>query len=58
MDNLPEWKKQQRKELIAAREAIPEVTHQQWSLAISGFLTQRLSQLQKKVIGIYWPVRG
>ena len=58
MDNLPEWKKQQRKELIAAREAIPEVTHQQWSLEISGFLTQRLSQLQKKVIGIYWPFRG
>lgn len=58
MDNLPEWKKQQRKELIAAREAIPGKIYHQWSQAISGFLMQGLPQLHKKVIGIYWPFRG
>ena len=58
MDNLPEWKKQQRKQLIEAREAIPEKTHRQWSQAISGFLTQKFSQPQKKIIGIYWPFRA
>ena len=58
MDNLPEWKKQQRKHLIAAREAIPAETHQQWSQAITGFLKQGLQQPQKMIIGIYWPFRG
>ncbi|UJP00162.1 MAG: 5-formyltetrahydrofolate cyclo-ligase [Nitrosomonas sp.] len=58
MDNLPEWKKQQRKQLIAAREAIPAEIHQQWSRAITGFLKQGLPQPQKMIIGIYWPFRG
>ena len=58
MDNLPEWKKQQRKHLIAAREAIPAEIHQQWSQAITGFLKQGLQQPQKMIIGIYWPFRG
>lgn len=58
MDNLQEWKKQQRKQLIAAREAIPAETHQQWSQAITGFLKQGLPQPQKMIIGIYWPFRG
>lgn len=58
MDNLPEWKKQQRKQLIAVREAIPEKTHRQWSQSISGFLRQKFSQPQKMIIGIYWPFRA
>lgn len=58
MGNLPEWKKQQRKQLIAAREAIPAEIHQQWSQAITGFLKQGLPQPQKMIIGIYWPFRG
>ncbi|NBQ67579.1 MAG: 5-formyltetrahydrofolate cyclo-ligase [Nitrosomonadaceae bacterium] len=58
MDNLPEWKKQQRKQLIAAREAIPAEIHQQWSQAITGFLKQGLPQPQKMIIGIYWPFRS
>lgn len=58
MDNLPEWRKHQRKQLIAAREAVPEEIHQQWSRAISGFLKQGFPQPQKMIIGIYWPFRG
>lgn len=58
MDNLPEWKKHQRKQLIAAREAVPEEMHQQWSRAISGFLEQGFPHPQKMIIGIYWPFRG
>lgn len=58
MDNLPEWKKQQRKHLIAAREAIPAEIHQQWSQAITDFLKQGFPQPQKMIIGIYWPFRG
>lgn len=58
MDNLLEWKKQQRKQLIAAREALSEETYQQWSRAISDFLKQGFPKLQKMTLGIYWPFRG
>lgn len=58
MDNLPEWKKNQRKQLIAAREAVSQSLHQQWSRSISDHLTQGFPQLQNLTIGIYWPFRG
>ncbi|WP_295627043.1 5-formyltetrahydrofolate cyclo-ligase [uncultured Nitrosomonas sp.] len=58
MDELSEWKKQQRKQLISARESIPEKSHMEWSQAISSFLTQELPKPQKMIIGIYCPFRG
>jgi len=53
-----EWRKQKRKLLITAREAIPKEVHQQWSQSISGFLKQDFSQLNELVLGIYWPFRN
>lgn len=58
MDNLGDWKKQQRQQLIAAREAIAAHLHRQWSEAISAFLKQGLTQPHRMTIGIYWPFRG
>ncbi|MDE2388439.1 MAG: 5-formyltetrahydrofolate cyclo-ligase [Betaproteobacteria bacterium] len=58
MDNLPEWKKNLRKQLIAARETIPAEHHRLWSQVITGFLKQGLPQPQDMIIGIYWPFRG
>ena len=58
MDNLLEWRKHQRKQLIVARETLSEVTHQQWSQTISDLLKQGFPKLQKMNIGIYWPFRG
>lgn len=58
MENLSEWRKHQRKQLIAAREAISEEVHRRWSQAISDFLKQGFPKLQKMTIGIYWPFRG
>ena len=58
MDNLLEWRKHQRKQLIAVRETLSEVTHQQWSQTISDLLKQGFPKLQKMNIGIYWPFRG
>ena len=58
MDNLPEWKKNLRKQLITEREAIPAEHHRLWSQAITGFLKQGLAQPQGMIIGIYWPFRG
>lgn len=53
-----EWRKQKRKLLITAREAIPQEVHQQWSQRISEFLKQDFSELNKLVLGIYWPFRN
>ena len=58
MDNLLEWRKNKRKQLIASRETIPDAVHQQWSRAISDSLMQGFTQLKKMTIGIYWPFRG
>ena len=58
MNNLPEWRKHQRQQLIAAREAIPVDVHQHWSQAISDSLIQGFPKLQKMTIGVYWPFRG
>lgn len=58
MDNLAEWKKQQRKQLIMAREAVAAHLHRQWSEAISAFIKRGLAQPQQMAIGIYWPFRG
>lgn len=58
MDNIPAWKKNQRKQLIAAREAIPQALHQQWSDIITRHLMQGFPQLHTMTVGIYWPFRG
>ncbi len=57
MDNLSQWKKNQRQQLIAAREAIPQTMHVQWSQSISHHLMHGF-QLQNRIVGIYWPFRG
>ena len=58
MDNLSEWKKQQRQRLILAREAISPTHHQQWSAAISDWLMHVLPVSHGLTLGIYWPFRG
>lgn len=58
MDNLLEWRKHQRKQLIVSRETLSAALHQQWSDTISDLLKQGFPELQKMNIGIYWPFRG
>ncbi len=58
MDNLFEWRKHKRKQLIESRETLSEATRQQWSQAISDLLRKGFPKLQKMNIGIYWPFRG
>jgi 5,10-methenyltetrahydrofolate synthetase len=58
MDNLLEWRKHKRQQLIAARETLSAALHQQWSQTISDLLKQGFPKLQKMNIGIYWPFRG
>lgn len=58
MDDLLKWRKHQRKQLIAVREALSGTIHLQWSHAISSFLKKGFPKLQNMNIGIYWPFRG
>ncbi len=58
MDTLTEWRKSQRQQLIAAREAIPADIHRQWSRAITDWLKAGFPQLQGITLGVYWPFRG
>lgn len=58
MDNILEWRNQTRRRLIAEREAVLEVIHQQWSTAISAALMQGFPCLKSMTIGLYWPFRG
>jgi len=58
MDDWKTWRHEQRKKIIADREAVAETLHQQWSQAISDLLRQNFPDLQKMKIGLYWPFRA
>ena len=58
MHNWQDWRKHQRVELVARREAIAQETHRQWSSAITTALKTNLPNLKNMKIGLYWPFRG
>ena len=58
MENWQEWRKQQRAELMARREAIAAEDHRRWSTAITASLEQGFPLLQKNIVGFCWPYRG
>lgn len=56
--NLIQWRKGMRAELIARREAVPEATRNEWSLAISLKLLHAMPMRPGLVIAFCWPHRG
>lgn len=58
MHNWQDWRKHQRVELVARREAIAQETHRQWSLAITSALKTNFTNLQSMKIGLYWPFKS
>jgi len=58
MKNWHSWRKQQRKNLITARQAISQQVHRQWSQSITTALTTGFPILQNQKIGLYWPFRA
>lgn len=58
MNNWVEWRKNQRAELMARREAVATTDYRRWSAAISAALEQGFPALQKGVVGFCWPHRG
>ena len=58
MDDWQKWRKLQRANLVARREAIAEKDRIFWSAAITLLLQQGFTILKKKIIGSYHPIRG
>jgi len=57
-DDLRQWRKAQRAELLARRlAALGELRHR-WSTAITRWLLDGFPLLQTMVVGLYWPFQG
>jgi 5-formyltetrahydrofolate cyclo-ligase len=52
------WRKQQRAELLARREAVPVEQRRAWNEAITALLVKGFPQLESGVVALYWPFRG
>ena len=55
---LLEWRKAQRAELLARREAVPRDVRAQWNEAVTRGLVEGFSALADCVIGFCWPYKG
>lgn len=51
------WRRQERKALQAAREALPAAEHRDKARRIEPALDTFLPQLAGKLVGLYWPIR-
>ncbi len=58
MNDWQKWRKLQRANLVARREAIAENDRAFWSTAITLLLQQKFTILRKSIIGCYHPIRG
>ena len=58
MDTWQEWRKKQRLELLARREAVTKDDRLHWSMAITTSLERGFPILWKNTVGFYWPYRG
>ena len=53
-----QWRKAMRKDLIAARQAIPVAVRQRADAQLAGQLDALLGNVEGCVISLYWPFRG
>lgn len=57
-DTLTEWRRQQRRQLLQAREAVDASVRADWGRAISRSLLDGFTLLAGAKLGIYWPIRA
>ncbi len=55
--DLTAWRRQLRADLVARRQAVPPEQRRQVAEIIGGKLTRLIAKLDRRVIGIYWPIR-
>jgi len=56
--DLSAWRKTQRTELLAQREAVPKAVRTQWNNAVTRWLLGGFSALARCTIGFCWPYKG
>ena len=55
---IRQWRKTQRAELVARREAAPEPTRQAWNEAMTRHLLDGFDVPSETIVGYCWPYRG
>src|SRR5262245_60469899 len=57
-DDIKQWRKAQRAELVARRQAAGEDDRRRWSQDITQSLVAGFPLLQWMTVGFYWPIQG
>lgn len=57
-DEVRRWRREQRTELIARRQAIAQAERQRLQPHITSLLEAHFPELARALIGFYWPIRG
>lgn len=57
-DDIRQWRKARRGELLARRVAVPSTQHRQWNEAMTQRLLEGFPLLKGMTIGFYWPING
>lgn len=57
-DDIREWRKAQRSELLARRAAVPREQHQAWTAAMTDMLVAGFPMLRQMKVSFYWPFQG
>ena len=57
-DEIKQWRKTQRAELLARRTAVPLEERRRWSDEITRLLVAEFPILQWMTVGFYWPIQG
>ena len=56
--DLKAWRKAQRAELLARRNAVPEAQRRQWNAQLTQLLSEAFPAPSWMTVGFYWPFQG
>lgn len=57
-EDIRQWRKAQRAELLARRRSISVEQHREWTAAITQLLVTGFPLLQRMTVSFYWPFQG
>ena len=57
-EDIKQWRKTMRTELLAKRAAVSTERHHEWSEIMTGLLVSGFPMLRQMTISFYWPFQG
>jgi 5-formyltetrahydrofolate cyclo-ligase len=57
-EDVARWRKEQRRELLARRVAVPLEQRREWNEAITRLLLEGFPQLGRMIVSFYWPFKS